>query len=187
MLLIFPNFFSRTLVEDLALARTSKEASHIVVLINKAVEALLEGLTPHLGQPVETESLARYRDANLLVYFNFTNFFLHFFHIINKHFFREINCIFIFQVLRALADERAYGQIWTRTRVTAALIEARDNVKYNPDAVDCLIRSGLVHLHEYDKHLASAVDSSNQVIIACNFTKFSLFFCTSKIAIYFIY
>merc|ERR1719245_1340173 len=47
----------RTLVEDLALARTSKEASHIVVLINKAVEALLEGLTPHLGHPVETDSL----------------------------------------------------------------------------------------------------------------------------------
>ena len=120
-----------------------------MVLINKAVEALLEGLTPHLGQPVETESLARYRDANLLV-------------------------------LRALADERAYGQIWTRTRVTAALIEARDNVKYNPDAVDCLIRSGLVHLHEYDKHLASAVDSSNQVIIACNFTKFFLIFLHLK-------
>ena len=57
----------RSLVEDLALARTSKEASHIVILINKAVEALLEGLTPHIGQPVETESLARYRDANLLV------------------------------------------------------------------------------------------------------------------------
>ena len=149
------HYYFRTLVEDLALARTSKEASHIVVLINKAVEALLEGLTPHLGQPVETESLARYRDANLLV-------------------------------LRALADDRAYGQNWTRTRVTTALIEARDNVKYNPDAVDCLIRSGLVHLYEYDKHLASAVDSSNQVIIACNLTKFSLFFCTSKIAIYFI-
>ena len=95
------------------------------------------GLTPHLGQPVETESLARYRDANLLV-------------------------------LRALADDRAYGQNWTRTRVTAALIEARDNVKYNPDAVDCLIRSGLVHLYEYDKHLASAVDSSNQVCAYVN-------------------
>ena len=49
----------RSLVEDLALARTSKEASHIVILINKAVEALLEGLTPHISQPVETESLAR--------------------------------------------------------------------------------------------------------------------------------
>ena len=50
----------RTLVENLALARNSKEVSHIVILITKAVEALLEGLTPHI-QPVETESLARYR------------------------------------------------------------------------------------------------------------------------------
>ena len=125
----------RVLVEDLALARTSKEASHIVILINKAVEALLEGLTPHIQQPVETESLARYRDANLLV-------------------------------LRALADDRAYGQNWTRSRVTAALVDARDEIKYNPDAADCLIRSGLVQLFEYDKHLATAVEANNTIATA---------------------
>ena len=48
----------RTLCEELAVARTSKEANNIVILINKAVEALLEGLTPL--HSVETESLARY-------------------------------------------------------------------------------------------------------------------------------
>jgi CCR4-NOT transcription complex subunit 1 len=122
----------RTLVENLALARNSKEVSHVVILINKAVEALLEGLTPHI-QPVETESLARYRDANLLV-------------------------------LRALADDRAYGLNWTKSRVTAALVEARDDIKYNPDAVDCFIRSGMVNLFEYDKHLATAVGEGNNVI-----------------------
>jgi len=122
----------RTLVGSLALARNSKEVSHVVILINKAVEALLEGLTPHI-QPVETESLARYRDANLLV-------------------------------LRALADDRAYGLNWTKSRVTAALVEARDDIKYNPDAVDCFIRSGMVNLFEYDKHLATAVGEGNNVI-----------------------
>ena len=127
----------RTLIDNLAMARQSKDVSHIVILINKAVEALLEGLTPHIGQPVETESLARYRDANLLV-------------------------------LRALADDRAYGLNWTRSRVTAALVEARDDIKYNPDAVDCLIRSGMVNLFEYDKHLASAIGdgSNNQIALA---------------------
>ena len=126
----------RTLVENLAMARNSKDVPNIVVLINKAVEALLEGLTPHLAQPVETESLARYRDANLLV-------------------------------LRALADDRAYGLNWTRSRVTAALVEAREDIRYNPDAVDCLIRSGMVNLFEYDKHLANAVgEGNNQIALA---------------------
>lgn len=63
----------RTLVENLALARNSKEVSHVVILINKAVEALLEGLTPHI-QPVETESLARYRFVPNLIINNFGNF-----------------------------------------------------------------------------------------------------------------
>ncbi len=72
---------------------------------------------------VDTESLARYRDANLLV-------------------------------LRALADSRAFGANWTSARVTACLVEIRDDIKYNLDAVDILIRSGLVALFEYDKHLA---------------------------------
>ena len=66
----------RTLVENLALARNSKEVSHVVILINKAVEALLEGLTPHI-QPVETESLARYRFVLNLID-NFGNFFPNF-------------------------------------------------------------------------------------------------------------
>ena len=69
-------------------------------------------------------------------------------------------------VLRALADDRAYGQTWTRTRVTACLIDARDEIKYNPDAVDCLIRSGLVHLVDYDRHLATAVEGNNQIATA---------------------
>ena len=67
-------------------------------------------------------------------------------------------------MLRALADDRAYGLNWTKSRVTAALVEARDDIKYNPDAVDCFIRSGMVNLFEYDKHLATAVGEGNNVI-----------------------
>lgn len=75
---------------------------------------------------VDTESLARYRDANLLV-------------------------------LRALADSRAFGANWTSARVTVCLIEMREEIKYNLDAVDILIRSGLVALYDYDKHLAQVL------------------------------
>ena len=67
-------------------------------------------------------------------------------------------------MLRALADDRAYGLNWTKSRVTAALVEAREDIKYNPDAVDCFIRSGMVNLFEYDKHLATAVGEGNNQI-----------------------
>ena len=73
-------------------------------------------------------------------------------------------------MLRALADDRAYGLNWTKSRVTAALVEAREDIKYNPDAVDCFIRSGMVNLFEYDKHLATAVgEGNNQIGNAINF------------------
>ena len=38
--------------------------------------------------------------------------------------------------------------------MTGCLVEMRDEIKYNLDAVDILIRSGLVALYDYDKHLA---------------------------------
>ncbi len=113
------------LVEAMNRAKNSREPAAVAVLVDKAVENLLQGLT--VQAQVDTESLARYRDANLLV-------------------------------LRAMADQRAYGQAWTSARVTHALIEAReDNNKYNLDAFDCLVHAGLVAIAEYDKHLAKAV------------------------------
>merc|ERR1719402_1906246 len=91
------------LLDSLHVARTSKEVSSVVVLIGKAVESLLEGLTP--GLQTEPEMLARFRDANILV-------------------------------LRALADQRAYGPNWTGRQVTIALVDARDDIKWNIDARD---------------------------------------------------
>merc|ERR1719283_377731 len=110
------------LLESLHIARTSKEVSSVVVLIGKAVESLLEGLTP--GLQTEPEMLARFRDANILV-------------------------------LRAIADQRAYGPNWTGRQVTLALVDAREEAKWNIDAVDALIRSNLINLYEYDKYLAN--------------------------------
>ena len=116
------------LLESLHIARTSKEVSSVIVLIGKAVESLLEGLTP--GVQTEPEMLARFRDANILV-------------------------------LRALADQRAYGPNWTGRQVTVALVDSRDEVKWNIDAVDALIRSSLINLYEYDKYLAAAMENGH--------------------------
>lgn len=120
------------LLDSLHVARTSKEVSAVIVLIGKAVESLLEGLTP--GLQTEPEMLARFRDANILV-------------------------------LRALADQRAYGPNWTGRQVTMALVEARDDIKWNIDAVDSLIRSNLINLYEYDKCLAACMESGTTSVI----------------------
>merc|ERR1719186_523680 len=120
------------LLDSLYVARTSKEVSAVIVLIGKAVESLLEGLTP--GLQTEPEMLARFRDANILV-------------------------------LRALADQRAYGPNWTGRQVTIALVDARDEIKWNIDAVDCLIRSNLINLHDYDKYLAACMENGTSSVI----------------------
>ena len=120
------------LLDSLHVARTSKEVSAVIVLIGKAVESLLEGLTP--GLQTEPEMLARFRDANILV-------------------------------LRALADQRAYGPNWTNRQVTMALVEARDEIKWNIDAVDSLIRSNLINLYEYDKCLAACMENGSTSVI----------------------
>ena len=120
------------LLESLHVARTSKEVSSVIVLIGKAVESLLEGLTP--GLQIEPEMLARFRDANIIV-------------------------------LRALADQRAYGPNWTGRQVTMAIVDAREEIKWNIDAIDALIRSNLVNLFEYDKYLAACMDSGTTNVI----------------------
>merc|ERR1719266_2820145 len=120
------------LLDSLHVARTNKEVSSVIVLIGKAVESLLEGLTP--GLQIEPEMLARFRDANIIV-------------------------------LRALADQRAYGPNWTGRQVTMAIVDAREDIKWNIDAIDALIRSNLVNLFEYDKYLAACMDNGTTSVI----------------------
>ena len=75
--------------------------------------------------------------------------------------FRDANIL----VLRALADQRAYGPNWTGRQVTVALVDAREDIKWNLDAVDSLIRSSLVNLFEYDKYLAACMENGTSSVI----------------------
>lgn len=63
------------------------------------------------------------------------------------------------RVLKALQDPRAYGMQWTNKQVTRCLMECREEFRYNVDAIDCLIRSHLVSLQQYDMHLAHSMDN----------------------------
>lgn len=62
-------------------------------------------------------------------------------------------------VLKALQESRAYGPQWTNKQVTRCLMECREEYKYNIEAVDCLIRSHLVNMPQYDQHLALSLEN----------------------------
>ncbi|XP_069701673.1 CCR4-NOT transcription complex subunit 1 isoform X6 [Periplaneta americana] len=69
--------------------------------------------------------------------------------------YREIHL----RVLKALQDPRAYGMQWTNKQVTRCVLESRDELKYNLDGIDVLIRSHLLNLQQYDLHLAQSMES----------------------------
>lgn len=56
--------------------------------------------------------------------------------------YREIHI----RVLKALQDPRMYGVQWTNKHIARCLMECREELRYNLEAVDCLIRAGLVHV-----------------------------------------
>nr|CAD7196956.1 unnamed protein product [Timema douglasi] len=110
--------------EALLVARRSRDVMSAATLLQKAVEGLLDGLTPVAN---DQDLMARYRDIHL-------------------------------RVLKALQDPRAYGMQWTNKQVTRCLIESREEFRYNLEAIDCLIRSHLVNLQQYDMHVSHSMD-----------------------------
>ncbi|KAK7066941.1 CCR4-NOT transcription complex subunit 1 [Halocaridina rubra] len=64
--------------------------------------------------------------------------------------FRDVHLI----ILKAMADHRCYGEVWTSKNVTKCWIEAREEIKFNLDAIDWLIRNNLLNMPLLDAHLA---------------------------------
>lgn len=52
-----------------------------------------------------------------------------------------------------------YGQQWTTKQVTRFLSDCREDLRYNIDALDTLIRAGLVNLPQYDLALAQLMEN----------------------------
>ena len=89
----------KLLVEALLVTRTTKDGESLLRLIKKVVENIMEGLTSQLSAQVDSESLAKYRDANLLV------------------------------LKALVDPSLQFGTAWLAARVTHALIEAREDIK----------------------------------------------------------
>ncbi|CAH1997116.1 unnamed protein product [Acanthoscelides obtectus] len=66
----------------------------------------------------------------------------------------------ITRILKTMQDPRVYGQQWTNKLVTRCLTECREEQqRYNIDAVDTLIKSGLVNVPQYDMALAQCMEN----------------------------
>lgn len=78
--------------------------------------------------------------------------------------FKEI----VVRILKTLQDPRCFGQQWMSKFVTRVLMEGRDEFRYNIDAADTLIKSGLINLQQLDMSLAQLMDNGNNYM-AVNF------------------
>ncbi|CAH0545815.1 unnamed protein product [Brassicogethes aeneus] len=74
--------------------------------------------------------------------------------------FKEI----IVRILKSLQDPRVFGQQWTNKTSTRYLIDCREDLRYNMEAVDALLKSGLLNPNQYDVALAGAMENGNNYI-----------------------
>lgn len=59
-----------------------------------------------------------------------------------------------------MQDPRVYGHQWTNKMVTTFLTDWReDQQRYNIDAVDTLLKSGLINIPQYDLALAQCMEN----------------------------
>lgn len=120
-----------SLLECLILARRNRDVVSACTLLQKAVEGMLDGLTVAPGSGSDQVEA------------------------ISRY--RDIHT----RALKLLQDTRAYGHLWTTKQITRCLTECREEMRYNLDAVDWLIRSHLVNMPQYDLALAQSMDNGN--------------------------
>ncbi|XP_013184897.1 CCR4-NOT transcription complex subunit 1 isoform X2 [Amyelois transitella] len=120
-----------SLLECLFLARRNRDIVSGCTLLQKAVEGLLDG---HIVQPGASSD-----------------------HVEMMTRYRDIHL----RVLKLLEDARVYGHLWTTKQITCCLTECREDLRYNIEAIDCLIRNHLINLHQYDIALAHMMETGN--------------------------
>lgn len=72
------------------------------------------------------------------------------------------------RVLRSLQDPRAFGQQWTNKHITRYATECREDLRYNIEVADALIRAGLINLSQFDIAVAQNMENGSNYI-AVNF------------------
>lgn len=65
----------------------------------------------------------------------------------------------IIRILKSVQDPRIYSQQWVSKQVARFLTDCREDLRYCVDAVDTLIRAGLVNIPQYDLALAQIMEN----------------------------
>ncbi|XP_076470610.1 CCR4-NOT transcription complex subunit 1-like isoform X2 [Babylonia areolata] len=125
-----------SLLDTAITTRNLREPRHSAVLLQKAVEGLLEHYIPSSITSDQQELLLRFRECHLMV-------------------------------LKGLADSRALGPGWAPKEITRCLIVmGREESKYNLEAVETLMRSGLMNTSQFDVYLSSLLDNASSSTIS---------------------
>ncbi|XP_046976723.1 CCR4-NOT transcription complex subunit 1 isoform X2 [Vanessa cardui] len=125
---------THTLLECLIIARRNRDIVSGYTLLQRAVEGLLDG---HIVQPGTNPEHAEMMTR-----------------------YRDIHL----RVLKLLEDARVYGHAWTTKQITYCVTECRDELRYNLEAIDCLVRNHLINLPQYDLALAHLMDNGNNYL-----------------------
>ncbi|XP_028158928.1 CCR4-NOT transcription complex subunit 1 isoform X2 [Ostrinia furnacalis] len=122
-----------SLLECLFMARRNRDIVSGCALLQKAVEGLLDSHIVSVAQGGSAE------------------------HVEMMTRYRDIHL----RVLKLLEDGRVYGHVWTTKQITYCLTECREELRYNIEAVDCLVRNHLINLPQYDIAMAHLMDNGN--------------------------
>lgn len=68
-------------------------------------------------------------------------------------------------VLKGLSDVRVYGPQWTIKQVTGAVFDCRDDVKYNLDALEYLLKNHFLNIQQFDQYLAQQIDNGMNFLV----------------------
>lgn len=68
------------------------------------------------------------------------------------------------RVLRVFQDNRAFGVGWANKAITKYMMECREEIRYNLEAVDLLISSNFVNLQQFDLMLSQSFDGGNNYL-----------------------
>lgn len=76
-----------------------------------------------------------------------------------KHY-RDIH----FRLLQWMQDSRAYGPLFTQRAITKCMVECREDIRYNLEAVELLISSNFANVSQYDYMLSQLIDNGNNFL-----------------------
>lgn len=68
------------------------------------------------------------------------------------------------RVLRMLQDGRAFGANWANRAITKYMVECREEIRYNLEAVDLLISSNFVTMTQFDMCLVQLMENGNNFV-----------------------